>query len=221
MEIKTIVNSLVDLFFPMRCVHCDEVIHSNQTLCVLCVSKLPFTHWELDKKSKAYLQIHQYCDVENAYSLLHFTKDNVTQSILHEMKYKNRPELGILIADLISIDLSTIDYIIPVPIHPKRLRTRGYNQVDLFASQLAKNHQLIFNKELLIRSKFNSSQVDKNKQDRIIALSNSFELQSNPTEGHYLIVDDLLTTGATLSQAVLPFNQHPNVKVSVLTIGCA
>jgi len=221
MEIKTIVNSLVDLFFPMRCIHCDEVIPSNETLCVSCVAELPFTHWDLHQNNKIYQQIHQYCNVDNAYSLLHFTKHNVTQSILHEMKYKNRPELGLLIADLVTIDLSEIDYIIPVPIHPKRLKERGYNQVHFFASQLAKNHRINYDKEILARSKFNSSQVDKNKEDRIKSLSNSFQLTSHPNDGHYLIVDDLLTTGATLSQAVLPFNQHPNVNVSVLTIGCA
>lgn len=221
MEIKTIVNSLVDLFFPMRCIHCDEVIPSNQTLCVSCVAELPFTHWNLDQNNKTYQQIHQYCNVESAYSLLHFTKRNVTQSILHEIKYKNRPELGLLIADLITIDLSTIDYIIPVPIHSKRLKERGYNQVELFASQLAKNHHIKWDKNLLIRAKFNSSQVEKNKQKRLATLANAFQLTKIPTPGHYLIVDDLLTTGATLSQAVLPFNEYDDIKVSVLTIGCA
>lgn len=221
MEIKTIVNSLVDLFFPMRCIHCDEVIQSNQTLCVSCVAELPFTHWKLDQNNKTYQQIHQYCEVENAYSLLHFTKHNVTQSILHEIKYKNRPELGLLVADLVSIDLSNIDFIVPLPIHPKRLKERGYNQIDFFASQLAKNHCIKYDKDLLIRSKFNSSQVEKNKQKRIVSLSNAFQLTDTPKEGHYLIVDDLITTGATLSQAVLPFNRYPNIKVSVLTIGCA
>ena len=221
MEIKTIVNSLVDLFFPMRCIHCDDVIHSKQTLCVLCVSELPFTRWELDKKNKTYDQISQYCEIENACSLLHFTKTNVTQSILHELKYKNRPELGILLADLVNIDLSQIDFVIPVPLHPKRYRKRGYNQIELFTSELARLNHLNFNKDLLFRSKFNSSQVDKNKLDRIQALADAFVLKSIPEEGHYLIVDDLLTTGATLSQAIRPFNQYPNVKVSVLTIGCA
>ncbi len=221
MEIKTILNSLVDLFFPMRCIHCNEVITAAQTLCVSCIGDLPLTHWKLDDQNKAFKQLYQYCRVEEASSLLIFTKSNVTQSILHEMKYKNRPELGVDLADLVDLDLSIYDGIIPIPLHPKRLKKRGYNQVELFAKTLAEKHQIPYCDHYLIRSKFNTSQVMKNKEDRIESLKNTFELTDSKIEGHFLIVDDLITTGATLSQAILPFNQLPNVKVSVLTIACA
>lgn len=221
MEIKTILNSLVDLFFPMRCIHCNEVIISSQTLCVSCIGDLPFTHWEMDDKNKAFRQLYQYCRVEEAYSLLHFTKENVAQSILHEIKYKNRPELGIDLAKLILIDCSKYDGIIPIPLHPKRLRSRGYNQVEWFAKTLAEQNQIPYFDQILIRSKFKTSQVFKNKSNRIEALKNTFQITDPTIQGHFLLIDDLITTGATLSQAILPFNSIDNVNVSVLTIACA
>ena len=221
MEIKTILNSLVDLFFPMRCIHCNEVIDSTQVLCVPCVGNLHYTHWELNQSNKAYNQLHRYCKVEAAYSLMHFTKKNSTQSILHELKYKNRPELGDLLATKVNIDLSNYDGIIPIPLHPKRLKKRGYNQVERFAKQLAKQHHIPYYADILIREKFNSSQVFKDKSHRIANLKNAFTITDTTIQGHFIIVDDLLTTGATLSQAILPFNHLPEVKVSVVTIACA
>jgi competence protein ComFC len=220
MEIRTIVNSLVDLFFPMRCIHCNYVIDTTQILCVSCVTDLPYTHWNLDQKNKAFKQLYQYCRVEGAYSLLHFTKENCTQSILHEMKYKSRPEPGIDLADLVSIDLSRFDYIIPIPLHRKRLKERGYNQVEPFTKAIAKKYNIPYADSILIRSEYKKSQVFKNKEERVKDLSSVFKIIDSTISGHILIVDDLITTGATLSQAVRVFNQLNDVKVSVLTIAC-
>lgn len=221
MEIRTIVNSLIDLFFPMRCIHCSDVIASTQILCVPCSTHLPYTHWELNQNNKAFRQLYQYCRVEAAYSLLHFSKRNVTQSLLHEMKYKARPEIGALLAAKVNIDLSGYDGIIPVPLHPKRLKQRRYNQVADFTKKLAEIHSLPYLDQILIRNRFNSSQVFKNKRDRIQSLNNAFQLLNPEINGHYIIVDDLITTGATLSQAIVPFNANNGVKVSVITIACA
>ena len=221
MEIKTIVNSLVDLFFPMRCIHCNDVIHSSQTLCVSCASDLPFTHWEMDRNNKVFRQLYQYARVEAGYSLLYFSKKDISQSILHEMKYRNRPELGILLADLVQLDLSHFDYVIPIPLHSKRLKQRGYNQVEAFAKRLAEKHSITYCDNVLIRTSFQSSQVFKNKEERLKDLSRAFDLTDRTIKGNILVIDDLLTTGATLCQAILPFNDLEDVKVSVLTIACA
>ena len=220
MEIKTILNSLVDLFFPMRCVHCEMVIQSSQILCTSCVGDFPFTHWQLNQNNQAYYQLNQYCKVESVYSLFYFRKDNVIQSLLHEMKYKNRPEIGIDLADLVSIDLSRFDYIIPIPLHRKRLKERGYNQVEPFTKAIAKKYNIPYADSILIRSEYKKSQVFKNKEERVKDLSSVFKIIDSTISGHILIVDDLITTGATLSQAVRVFNQLNDVKVSVLTIAC-
>ena len=220
MEIKTILNSLVDLFFPMRCIHCSVVIQSTQTLCTNCVGDFPFTHWQLDQNNLAYKQLERYCKIEAAYSLFYFKKGNVVQSILHEMKYKNRPEIGKDLVDLISIDLSGFDYVIPIPLHKNRLKERGYNQVELFTKAISERYNIPYSDSILIRTEYNKSQVTKNKSERIKNLSSAFKISDQNLTGNILIVDDLITTGATLSQAIIPFNNLKNVKVSVLTIAC-
>lgn len=221
MEIKTIVNSLVDLFFPMRCLHCHEVIQPSQFLCVSCSTNLAFTHWQFDQNNIAYSKLRNICEVENVVALLEFKHHNTTQTILHEMKYRNRPQIGIDLAQLIKFDLSDYDGIIPIPLHPKRLKKRGYNQVEYFARTLAENNQINYFSDGLIRVKYHSSQVNEDKQHRLNNLKNAFEINPNLKPGHYILIDDVLTTGATIASAVKQFNFSENFKISVITIACA
>ncbi|CAM3327524.1 ComF family protein [Empedobacter stercoris] len=221
MEIKTIVNSLVDLFFPMRCLDCQEVIQPSQFLCVSCSTNLAFTHWQFDQNNIAYSKLRNICEVENVVALLEFKHHNTTQTILHEMKYRNRPQIGIDLAQLIKFDLSDYDGIIPIPLHPKRLKKRGYNQVEYFARTLAENNQINYFSDGLIRVKYHSSQVNEDKQHRLNNLKNAFEINPNLKPGHYILIDDVLTTGATIASAVKQFNFSENFKISVITIACA
>jgi len=221
MEIKTIVNSLVDLFFPLRCLDCQEVIQSSQILCVSCSTKLPFTHWELDNNNIIFNTLRNSCVIDNASSLLYFKNKNVTQKLLHEMKYKNRPAIGIDLANLVKLDLKNYDGIISIPLHSKRMKVRGYNQIDCFARTLAEINQINYFPDGLIRTKHYSSQVKEDKKHRIQNLNNSFEINPNLPFGHYILVDDVITTGATLSSAIRKFNFSENFKISVITIACA
>ena len=221
MEIKTIVNSLVDLFFPMRCLDCQDVIQPSQFLCVSCSPKLPFTHWQFDQNNHAFSQLKNLCKVDEAFSLLHFKSHNATQTILHEMKYRNRPEIGIDLAQLIKFNLSDYDGIIPIPLHPKRLKTRGYNQVEDFARTLAEMNQINYYSDGLIRTKYQHSQVNEDKKHRLENLKDSFQINPNLKQGHYILIDDVLTTGATIASAIKQFNLSENFKISVITIACA
>ena len=221
MEIKTIVNSLIDLFFPMRCIGCQEVIQPSQNLCVLCSTQLPLTHWEFNQNNIAFSRLRNLCEIEKAFSLLYFKHHNVTQTILHEMKYKNRPEIGLDLAQLIKFDLSKYDGIIPIPLHPKRLKKRGYNQVEDFARRLAEINQINYFGDGLIRVKYHFSQVNEDKAHRLENLKDTFEINSNLKAGHYILIDDVVTTGATIASAVHLFNKNSNFKISVITIACA
>ena len=221
MEIKSILNSLKDLFFPMRCLGCQEVIQPSQSLCVSCAFNLPYTHWQLDQENPAYHRLSNLCQIENAFSLFEFKSNAISQKILHEMKYRNRPELGRELAALIQFDLSLYDGVIPIPLHPKRLKERGYNQVGIFAQTLAQQHQLDYFSDGLIRTKFHSSQVGEKKKERLNNLKNSFEINENLQPGHYILMDDVLTTGATIASAVEKFNLSENFKITVITIACA
>src|SRR5690606_17411112 len=108
--------------FPRRCLNCDSVISQDNPLCVFCASNLPYTHWGLDKNNPAYDKLKHLCQLKSSHSLLFFRHENITQKLLHSLKYENHPAIGILLAEKTAIDLnlSSFDGIIPVPIHSKK-----------------------------------------------------------------------------------------------------
>jgi competence protein ComFC len=224
MEILSIGQAIFDLFFPRRCLNCDSVISFDNPLCISCAANLPYTHWHLNKKNFAYEKLKKLCKIEAAHSLLLFQHDNVTQKLLHNLKYNNHPEIGILLAEKLSseLSLSQFDGIIPVPIHPKKLKKRGYNQVVPYAKTLAERNNIPIMEDVLIRIENNPSQIFKNRVNRLSSIKNAFDLTDKPLEGHILLMDDVLTTGATLSTCVkLIQSKYPEVKISVMTIACA
>lgn len=224
MEIQSIGQAIFDLFFPRRCLNCDAIISFDNPLCINCAANLPYTHWHLDKENPAYSKLKKLCKLSSAHSFLYFQHDNVTQKLLHHLKYMNHPEIGVLLADKLKfqIDLSNFDGIIPVPIHPKKRKKRGYNQVVPYAKTLAEHFQIPLREDILIRKENNPSQIFKNRVKRLTTLQTAFGLTHQPIEGRFILVDDVLTTGATISTCVnLIHSEFPEVKISVMTIAFA
>lgn len=223
MEILAIGRSIFDLFFPKRCLNCDSVISQENPLCVFCAANLPFTHWNLDKNNLAYHKLKLLCKVHSAHSLLFFRHENVTQKLLHSLKYENHPEIGVLLAEKTAqdLDLSHFDGIIPIPIHAKKQKKRGYNQIVSYAKSLSDKFEIPLIEDFLVRIENNSSQVFKNRETRLNSIQNAFSLTEKELEGHYILMDDILTTGATLSICVnLIRSKYPKIKLSVMTIAC-
>lgn len=222
MEIQSIARSFVDLFFPKRCVGCQSVIPGDAFLCINCSSKLPLTHWKLDKENDAYSKLRNLCEVESATSLLIFHHENVTQKLMHYLKYENHPEIGILLAEKIfsMIEFNSFDGIIPVPIHKSKLKKRGYNQVIPFTQRVSELTQIPLITDYLIRKENNSSQVFKSRNERLNSIQNAFEI-NGIISGHYLLIDDVLTTGSTISTCVKLIQSNNPVKISVLTMAFA
>lgn len=222
MEIQTIGRGLFDLFFPRRCLNCDALISVKNPLCVSCASNLPYTHWKLDQENLGFEKLDSLSQPEAAYSLLFFRHDNVTQKLLHHLKYNHHFEIGELLAQkLVSeIDLSNYDGIIPIPIHPKKLKKRGYNQVMSFAETLALHFEIPLVDNYLIRIENNPSQVFKSRTQRLNSIKNAFGLTERKLKGHFILVDDVLTTGATLSTCINLLRTQPAIKVSVVTMAC-
>ncbi|HLV23758.1 MAG TPA: hypothetical protein VKY36_03135 [Moheibacter sp.] len=223
MELHSIGRAVFDLFFPKRCLNCDSVISQDNPLCIFCASNLPCTHWNLDNNNLAYQKLKVLCKIKSAHSLLIFRHDNITQKLLHNLKYGNHPEIGSLLAQktLMDIELQNFDGIIPIPIHPKKLKKRGYNQVIPYAKTLSEIAQIPLVEDFLIRMENNPSQVFKNREKRLNSLQNAFALTDKDLEGHYILVDDVLTTGATVSTCVnLVHSKFPKIKISVMTIAC-
>lgn len=222
MEIQSIARSFVDLFFPKRCVGCSSVIPAEAVLCVKCTSKMPLTHWKFDQENDAYVKLRNLCDIESAASLLTFHHENVTQKLMHYLKYENHPEIGIILAEKFfsMVEFDSFDGIIPVPIHKNKLKKRGYNQVMPFAERISELTQIPLIQDYLIRKENNPSQVHKSRTERLNSIKNAFELR-NEISGHYLLIDDVLTTGSTISTCVKLIQSKNQVKISVLTMAFA
>lgn len=218
MEFKTILNSLVDLFFPHRCIGCDEVLSQDDYLCLRCYQKIAFTHYPLNQNNQVYHKLRSICKVHSATAIFEFHKHKISQQILHAIKYKNQAELGALFADKIDFGSDVFHGVIPMPIHPKRLKQRGYNQIMPFAQAISTQLNIPIFDDVIVRQKHLKTQTKKLREARFQSLNNTFVLNQKLTPGHYLLVDDVLTTGSTLAHCVQLFESQPEIKISVITL---
>lgn len=223
MEITSLGRTLLDLFFPIRCLNCGDILPQRMPLCVLCAADLPYTHWNLDRENFAFEKLRSLCRIEAAFSLLEFRHDNVTQKLLHNLKYNNHPEIGELLAEKTAERLNLSEYqgIIPVPVHPKKLKKRGYNQVVPFAKRLSDIFCIPMLEGGLKRKENNKSQVSKSRSERLSSIKDSFASGPPLPPGHYILADDTLTTGATLSICAELLNGNNRNRISVVTMACA
>jgi ComF family protein len=157
---------------------------------------------------------------------VYFSKSTIAQKLIHELKYKGQQQIGELFAYWYATDLKQVpalervDYVIPVPLHRRRLRERGYNQVDRFAQTLAAAFGAAYNDTLLIRNSYRKTLTTKNKSQRLGQAAGIFGLNplADKLPGHYLLVDDVLTTGSTLTQCGQVMSSIPGVKLSIVTM---
>ncbi|APD06826.1 amidophosphoribosyltransferase [Flavobacteriaceae bacterium UJ101] len=215
---------LFQLFFPKYCTHCQNTLLKEETIiCNKCYQKLPFRFQSYHNELKENLNC--LFKVEKAYSLLYFKDQSITSNLIYTLKYKKKPkigyELGILLGERI---LDPIDMIIPIPLHPKKQKKRGYNQSEEIAKGIAKKRNISIDLENLIRTKNNPSQAYlKNQTERLQNTLNIFEVL-NPKlfeNKHILLVDDIITTGSTVYNSAYPLLQIKNVRISVACISFA
>ena len=222
------LKNLTNLFFPKLCANCNTLLLRNENvICIACLQDLPFTNYHLTTKNKVTDKFYGLLPVEFASAMLYFTQDGVAQRLIHKLKYKNKQEigsyLGVLYAnDLIKVNtLKEITSIIPVPLHNKKLKERGYNQIENFAKAISKELNIVYNDKLLYRTRYSKTQTIKNKENRSINTKALFDINTNTLveqHPHFLLVDDVITTGATLESCVKALLKIDNAKVSIVTI---
>ena len=167
--------------------------------------------------------------VENVGSFLFYKKENQVQKILHHLKYNGAKEIGFFLGNIYGTQLiehekwKTIDMIIPIPLHKKKEKKRGYNQSEWIAKGLSLGMQIPYYSNILIRSEFTETQTKKSRFHRWENVKEVFQLANSDalTNKHVLICDDVLTTGATLEAAIQKLQAAPFVKVSVVTLATA
>nr|WP_240142833.1 ComF family protein [Myroides pelagicus] len=207
---------------------CNTLLLQNEEiLCTTCRSKLSFTNQHLHQDNLASQKFYGRINIEHASCLLFFKKRTGVQNILHNLKYKNHPEisyyLGMIYAEQLKQTslLHRIDSIIMVPLHPSKQRKRGYNQVSGFAQAIHEVYGIPIEENLLIKTKKTKAQANKKLFDRLKKTTKpQFVLNPKATtkSQHFLLIDDILTTGNTLEQCAKELLKLPNSKVTILCL---
>ncbi len=168
--------------------------------------------------------------VYRAAAIYRFSKGGTVQRLIHQVKYKKQKELGIFLGELMGIALSkhqvwqSIDYLVPVPLHPKKEKIRGYNQAGLLADGIAKHLPATVSSGNLIRNIFTETQTKKSRLERWKNTADIFRLQKPDefSEKHLLLIDDIITTGSTLEACINSIkNAVPDSRISVVTFAAA
>jgi len=189
---------------------------------------MPKTNFHYDPENKTSQIFWGRVDLEMASSFLFFYKGSKYRTLIHKLKYNNMPEIGVYLGELYGADLLNIEKlkdaccIVPVPLHPKKKRIRGYNQSEKFAEGLSKVLNIEV-KNILERKVFTQTQTKKTREERWMNVKDVFKVKdcNKIKDKHLILVDDILTTGATLEACATTLKTCENVKVSVLTIGIA
>lgn len=227
MRLKRYFNDLSALFFAQTCAGCDApLVDGEKLICTSCWYHLPDTHAHVDQQNSGARQLWGRVRIEAVASYWYFREASRVKRIIHHLKYRNRPEIGTavgirygaVLAD--TAPFNQADIIVPVPLHPKKLRERGYNQSVFFAKGLASSMQLPMAEHGIVRRRATASQTRKNRYERYENMLKTFEAtDANAIAGlHVLLVDDVLTTGATLEACASTLLESGAAKVSVATI---
>lgn len=226
MIVPKFINYLVELFFPRRCFVCKRaLLNQEKFICITCLSKAPTVR---DEQKQLFESLFWgILPIEKISTLWYYKKGTEYAHIIHAIKYYGEKKLaeylGTLLAnrELHSGFFKDIDYIIPIPIHKKRLKERGYNQAFHIAKGISSISGIPICNDIIIKSKQTDSQTHKSGFERHINPQNSFKLVNSSElkeDAHLLIVDDVLTTGATIIACAEEFTKIEGIKISVMTL---
>lgn len=220
------ISDLIDLIFPRCCMVCDELLSPQERdICLDCMSKLPkIEKLHLEEIEKVFWG---KVEIERATSYIYYHKNSPYNNIIHYLKYKNRPEPGERLAFIAAKEIAEtgffdgIDAIVPLPLSKKKLKRRGYNQCDYIAAGISRATGIPVLKGAVVRTTANETQTHKNRDERWKNVEGIFALdRPQDIEGkHVLLLDDILTTGATLASCAKTIQAGCNCRISVFTLG--
>lgn len=225
---NSLINEMSHHFLTERCAVCKaKLVENEQGVCLQCLYELPRTNNFLKLDNDAEVLLAGRFPFVRAAAFAIFTKQGCLQSLIHELKYNNKPFIGQLIGSLYGTDLlksnfiEPIDVIVPVPLHPIKQALRGYNQAEAFAHGLSSTTSIPISVGELIRVIHNPTQTKLSKMQRWENVEGIFEVKdvSAFENKHVLLVDDIITTGSTIEACAKTLLACSNIKISVATIG--
>lgn len=226
-KIFSILKTFVNFIFPKTCISCSKYLSEKEDLiCNECLLHLPYTDFENKKNNMVEKMFYGKLCFREAAAIFFFVPGGRLQHILHALKYMQEKRAASILSSLIKdrLELSSrfdnIDYIIPIPIHEKKLKIRSYNQAEILAQNIDKTKCL---GNVLLKIKHNESQTKKNRDERQKNVENAYALNPNfNTEQlenkHVLLLDDVITTGATIESAATELLKIKGIELSLLAV---
>jgi len=227
---KLWIADFLNLFFPDNCSACgNPLVSQEKVICMSCLFKLPKTNFHLQDENPISRIFWGRVRLETATSFLFFNKGGNVQELIHQLKYKGKKNVGIFLGKAFGNDLSksplfnSIDCIIPVPLHPKKERKRGFNQSLVISEGISETLQKPVLNDNLIRLVHTSTQTKKSRYSRWENVKDVFGIKSPEqlVNQHVLLIDDVLTTGATLESCAQKILEIDGTTVSVATLAYA
>ena len=225
-----LINDFIALLFPNYCFTCRKnLVKGEQYICSNCRLILPRTNIHLSQRNPLLKLYGGLLPIDNFYTYLKFTKGGKVQKIMEKLKYQNCPEIGTLLGNWYGTDLkeagvlNQFDLIVPVPLHLSKLRKRGYNQSDFFAKGLSQALEVPWDGKALVRKSKNETQTRKSREERFKNVSGIFDLGAAAAikNQRVLLVDDVITTGATLFASAQPLLAGGCNSISLATLAVA
>jgi len=224
------IINLLNLFFPKVCYACSNYLRDNEKhICTSCRHNLPVTNYHFENDDTIKKVLYGRAKLENATSLLMFHKRGIVQQLLHNLKYRGHETIGNFLGEwlgnelkLIS-DYKSVEMVIPVPLHKRKRRKRGYNQVAKFGIEIANALEVPYVDSVLLKTAATKTQVFKKRiarwdnTDELFTTQNISEIDGK----HILLVDDIITTGATIEACCSVLSKAKDLKISVATMAIA
>ena len=221
-----IINDINSILLPPVCFGCNvQLSRGEYLLCTVCRHDLPMTGHNFTEENAVDRIFYGRVPIEKAASFLFFSKHGIVKNLLHYLKYKNQYEVGNFIGNWFGSQIARekdlqIDAVIPVPLHPKKLKKRGYNQVELFGKKMASHLNAQYSDTVLIKTQNTKTQTKKSRLARWKNNQDLFVLKNTKGLEHkkLLLVDDVITTGATIEACATTLLQISNVQLYVATM---
>ena len=228
-KVSKILNDINTILFPHLCFGCNARLYRGEkVLCALCRDELPITDHNYSTENAVDKAFYGRVPIKKGAAFLYFEENGVVKNLIHHLKYKGQKQIGAFLGDWFGSQLKSrkehpkVDLVIPVPLHPKKRRKRGYNQVEDFGKKLADHLGAEFSDSILMKSRHTPTQTTKNRWHRWKFQQDEYHVERlDLLQGkRILLVDDVITTGATLESCSKALLQAPDVQVYLGAMAC-
>lgn len=228
--LKSVFSDFFALFYPEVCLACNRVLLKHEdVICNFCDIELPKTLFHTMKDNPLEKTFWGRVKLESVAARCYFRKKSKIQRLMHRLKYKGAKEIGIIIGEKYGHELlensifRSVNVIVPIPLHPDKERIRGYNQSEMFGIGLSKSMNIPQDTKHFLKATSTESQTKKNRYNRWENVKEIFTIEDEDffKGKHILLIDDIITTGATIEAAAQMLLKIEGVRVSVVGIAAA